>query len=66
MNVVQRDDALAHDVIAVVGTEIHAFRVTVAVVDMIAGQKEALGVGAVRTEANLAGVMNVALIDPHI
>ena len=66
VNVVQRDDALAHDVIAVVGTEIHAFCVTVAMVDVIAGQKEALGVGAVRTEADFIRVMNVALIDPHI
>ena len=66
MNVIQRDDALAHDMVAVVGTEIHAFRVTVAVVDVIAGQKEALGVGTIGAEADFIRVMDVALIDPDI
>ena len=66
VNVIQSNHTFAHDVVAVVGTEIHALGMSSAVVDVIAGQKEALGVGTVGTEADFIGVMDVALIDPNI
>ena len=66
VDVIQGDHALAHDVLAVVRAEIHALAVAAAVVDVIARQEQAAGVGAVRAQADLAGVVDVALVDPHL
>jgi len=66
MDVVQRDDALAHNVSAVIPAEIHAFGVACTVVNMIACKMKVVGIGTVCTEANFTSVMDVTLIDPNL
>lgn len=66
MNVVQRDDAFTHDDTGIVSPQIHALSMTRAMVDVIAGEVQPLGIGAVGTETNLTCMMNVAAVQPDI
>jgi len=66
VDVIERDDALAHHGLAVVATEIEALGVTVSVVDVIARDVEPVGVGVVGAEADIGGVVNVALVHPDM
>lgn len=66
VDVVLRDDAMAHDVRGIVAAEIHALSVASAVMNVIARKIQTLCVSAVRAEANLIGVVNVALVHPYI
>ena len=66
MDVVQCDDALAHDVSAVVPAEIHAFGVTSTIMNVITCKMKAVGIGTVRTETNFTCVMDMTLIDPNL
>jgi hypothetical protein len=65
VDVILRDNTLAHDVLAVVGTQVHPFSMPSSVVDVVASKKEASSVSAVRAKANFTSMMDVALVDPN-
>ena len=66
VNVVQGNNTLTHHVSGIVSAKVHSLGMAATVMDVIASEIETLSIRTICTEANLASVMNMALVYPDI
>ncbi len=66
VDVVQGNDALAHNMLTVVGPQIHPFAMASPVMQVVARQIEMMRLRTIGAQADITRMMNMASIDPDL